>query len=65
VERSGIPGREIRVTNCHFIDRITDFLFDKGEKSQEKPKYPYVLSPSFLSPAEQNFFSVLKTTVAD
>jgi very-short-patch-repair endonuclease len=47
------------------IDRITDFLSDKNEKSQEEPKYPYVLIPNFLSPAEHNFFSVLRTTVGD
>jgi hypothetical protein len=47
------------------IDRILDFLSDKGRKSPEGPKYPYVLSSSFLSPAEHNFFGVLKTTVAD
>jgi hypothetical protein len=47
------------------IDRITDFLSDKGEKSPEGPKYPYVLHESFLSPAEHNFFSVLRTTVSD
>jgi hypothetical protein len=47
------------------IERINDFLFDKGEKSAEGPNYPYALSSSFLSPAEHNFFSVLRTTVSD
>jgi len=47
------------------IDRITDFLSDKEDKSPEEPKYPYVLSENFLSPAEHNFFRVLKTAVAD
>jgi hypothetical protein len=47
------------------LERINDLLFDKGEKSAEGPKYPYMLSSSFLSPAEHNFFSVLRTTVSD
>jgi hypothetical protein len=47
------------------IDCITDFLSDKGEKSPGEPEYPYVLRNDFLSAAEQNFFSVLKTTVSD
>jgi hypothetical protein len=46
------------------IERINDFLFDKGEQ-KGVPNYPYVLSSSFLSPAEHNFFSVLRTTVSD
>jgi hypothetical protein len=47
------------------IERITDFLSDKGDKSAGEPAYPYVLSKDFLSPAEHNFFSVLKTTIGD
>ena len=45
------------------IERINDFLFDKGQRSAGTPKYPYVLSPNFLSPAEHSFFMVLKNTV--
>jgi hypothetical protein len=47
------------------LDRIVDFLSDKGDKSPAAPHYPYALRKEFLSPAEHNFFSVLKTTVAD
>ena len=44
------------------IDRINDLLSEKGDKSAEEPAYPYVLSKDFFTPAEHNFFSVLKTT---
>ena len=47
------------------IDRITDFLSDKGEKSPGAPAYPYDLRNDFLSPAEHSFFHVLRTVVAD
>jgi hypothetical protein len=47
------------------IERINDFLFDKGEKSAGEPAYPYIVNKDFLSPAEHNFFSVLRTTVSD
>src|SRR5215212_8933720 len=47
------------------IERITDFLSDKGDKSAGEPQYPYVLRNEFLSPAENSFFHVLKTVVSD
>jgi hypothetical protein len=47
------------------LDRITDFLSDKGDKSPGIPQYPYALRKEFLSPAEHNFFGVLKSIVAD
>jgi hypothetical protein len=46
------------------IDRITDFLSDKGEKSPEGAKKPYVLHEPFLSPAEHNFFSAGQALVS-
>lgn len=48
----------------NIIERIKDFLFDKGEQKGVS-KYPYVVSQNFLSPAEHNFFSVLRTIVSD
>lgn len=47
------------------IDRISDFLSDKGETKEGGPAYPYAVSRDFLTPAEHNFFSVMKTTLAD
>jgi hypothetical protein len=39
------------------IERITDFLSDKREKSPEGPKYSYALSSNVLTTAEHNFYS--------
>lgn len=47
------------------IDRIVDFLSDKDEKPADRIEYPYHVRDDFLSPAEQNFFLVLKTAVND
>jgi hypothetical protein len=47
------------------IDRITDFLSDRDESKQSKPEYPYFIRDDFLSKAEQSFYLVLKSVVAD
>lgn len=47
------------------IDRIVDFLSDKDDKSVDKIEYPYHVRDDFLSPAEQSFYLVLKTSVGD
>lgn len=48
------------------IERITDWLSDKeDEKSPSRIEYPYFVRDDFLSPAEQSFFLVLKSAVAD
>jgi hypothetical protein len=48
------------------VDRITGWLSikDDGQKSAEI-KYPYLIRDDFLSPAELNFYRVLKSTVSD
>lgn len=46
------------------IERILDFLSVKDD-SASPPAYPYAVRDDFLSPAEQNFFLVLKVAVAD
>lgn len=50
-------------------DRILDFLSDKDEKQDEKQSlqlvYPYALRDNFLSPAEHNFYLVLKSAVSE
>ncbi len=46
------------------IDRIVDFLSDSKEKDAQI-EYPYLVRDDFLTPAEQNFFLVLKSAVSD
>jgi hypothetical protein len=60
----GVLGLSPEATD-DIIDRITDFLSDKSGKSAGEPAYPYVINKDFLSPAEHNFFSVLRTIVSD
>ena len=45
------------------IERINDFLYERDEKTVVE--FPYELNNNFLSPAEQSFFFVLKSTVSD
>jgi hypothetical protein len=47
------------------VDRINDWLSDKGEKAADARNYPYSVRDDFLSPAEQNFYLVLKTAATD
>jgi hypothetical protein len=47
------------------VDRIVDFLSDKDEKPQESAENPYFVRDDFLSAAEQSFYLVLKSAVAD
>ena len=47
------------------VDRILDFLSDKGEKQSPQLVYPYSLRDNFLSPAEHNFYLVLKSAVSE
>lgn len=47
------------------IDRVVDFLTDKGDKSGGKPEFPYHIRDDFLSPAEHSFYLVLKNIVSD
>jgi len=47
------------------IGRIVDFLSEIGRKPTDKPEFPYLLRDDFLSPAEQNFYLVLKNIVSD
>ncbi len=46
------------------IDRIVDFLSESKEKDRQI-EYPYSVRDDFLTPAEQNFFLVLKSAVSD
>ncbi len=47
------------------VERIVDFLTDKGEKSDGQLEYPYHIRDDFLSPAEHSFYLVLKHIVSD
>ena len=49
------------------VDRILDFLSDEGDAATSKTKaeLPYRLRDDFLSPAERNFYLVLRTAVSD
>jgi predicted RNA-binding Zn-ribbon protein involved in translation (DUF1610 family) len=48
------------------VDRITDWLSDKdGERSSAEIKYPYLIRDDFLSPAELNFYRVLRSAVSE
>lgn len=47
------------------IDFISDLLFEKEEKSSSKIEYPYYLVDEFASPAELNFFFILKSVAGD
>lgn len=47
------------------VERIEDFLSDKGDKTVDKAEYPYSTRDHFLSPAEHSFFMVLKSVVSD
>jgi hypothetical protein len=63
--RVGRVGSLLPKATDDIIERINDFLFDKGEKSAGEPAFPYIVNKDFLSPAEHNFFSVLRTTVSN
>ena len=47
------------------VERIEDFLYDKDKKPADEIEYPYVVRDDFLSPAEHNFYFVLKSVVSD
>ena len=47
------------------VERIEDFLSDKGNKTLDQVEYPYATRDHFLSPAEHSFFMVLKSIVSD
>ena len=47
------------------VDRIVDLLSDKDEKAGQIASFPYHVRDDFLSPAEQNFYLVLKMAVGD
>lgn len=47
------------------IERIEDFLYDRDKKSADRVEYPYFVRDDFLSPAEHNFYFVLKSVIAD
>jgi hypothetical protein len=57
-------GLSAEATN-DIIERIEDFLSDKGDKAVDRQEYPYSLRDHFLSPAEHSFFMVLKSAVCD
>lgn len=44
------------------VDRVVDLL---SEKPARQPKFPYHLRDAFLSPAEHNFYLVIKKAVQD
>jgi predicted RNA-binding Zn-ribbon protein involved in translation (DUF1610 family) len=44
------------------VDRVVDLL---SEKPFRQPKFPYHLQENFLSPAEHNFYLILKDAVQD
>ncbi len=46
------------------IERIVDFLSEPKEKDAHV-QYPYLVSGDFLTPAEQNFFLVVRSVVSD
>jgi len=47
------------------IERIEDFLYDRDKNSAHQVEYPYFVRDDFLSPAERNFYFVLKPVIAD
>jgi hypothetical protein len=47
------------------IDRIVDLLSGKDEHVGKAADFPYHVRDDFLSPAEQNFYLVLKSAVGD
>ena len=47
------------------ISWIQTWLQDDKEQKGGRVKYPYHLRDDFLSPAEQNFFRVLRSVTAD
>ncbi len=47
------------------VERITDWLLEKDAKPSAQVDYPYRVRDDFLSPAEQNFYLVLKSAVSD
>jgi predicted RNA-binding Zn-ribbon protein involved in translation (DUF1610 family) len=47
------------------IERISDLLSEKDEKTTGKIEYPYHIRDDFLSPAELSFYLVLKSQVSD
>jgi hypothetical protein len=48
------------------VERITDWLSSKDDdKSPTEIKYPYFVRDDFLTPAELNFYRVLKSAVSD
>jgi predicted RNA-binding Zn-ribbon protein involved in translation (DUF1610 family) len=47
------------------VERVDDFLSERGGKQTNKLEYPYHLRDDFLSRAELSFFLVLKNAVSD
>lgn len=48
------------------VDRISDWLSEKDEdKSPSRIEYPYSVRDDFLSPAEQSFYLVLRSSVSE
>jgi hypothetical protein len=47
------------------VERIQDLLSVKNDKSPDAPEFPYFVRDPFLSPAEHNFFMVLRSVVSD
>jgi len=57
----GLSGEAVN----DIIERIEDFLYDRDKKSTDQIEYPYFVRDDFLSPAEHNFYFVLKSVIAD
>lgn len=57
----GLPDERVD----ELISRIQEWLLDADEKKTGEAAYPYHLRDDFLSPAELNFYRVLKTAVSD
>ncbi|HID54582.1 MAG TPA: hypothetical protein EYP41_21405 [Anaerolineae bacterium] len=47
------------------ITHIQEWLLDDQAEKADTPRYPYHLRDDFLSPAELNFYRVLRTAVSD
>jgi predicted RNA-binding Zn-ribbon protein involved in translation (DUF1610 family) len=56
----GLPDEAVE----DIVERIVDFLSEPSEK-EARLEYPYSVRDDFLSPAEQSFYLVLKSTVSD
>jgi len=57
----GLPAEAVD----DIIARILDFLSDRDGKAPSPVEFPYLVRDDFLSPAEQNFYLVLKSAVSD